>query len=153
MDFFNKMINEMMAEGMTNEEIANAFTDALNAETARQKAEAEKNVIAVHKRADMLEILHKISDFLCDYYPEFVSEYELEEYTPEDAEKMCEALDGYIEVASSLNDLLGDITKTDKDEKHECKCHEAKNVHTDKDGFSFSLNTDDIKDFLNALLG
>lgn len=101
----------------------------------------------------MLEILHKIADFLCDYYPEFVTEYELEEYTPEDAETMCEVLDTYIKIASSLNDAFGDTIKSDKEEKHECKCHEAKNVKADKDGFSMSLNADDIKDFLNALLG
>lgn len=153
MDFFNKMINEMMDEGMDADAIAKAFSDALNAETARQKAEAEKNVIAVHKRADMLEILHKIADFLCDYYPEFVSEYELEEYTPEDAEKMCEALDGYIEVASSLNDLLGGTIEPDKEEKHECKCHKAKDVKADKDSLSFSLNSNDVSELLNALFG
>ena len=124
---FNKMINEMMAEGMDADAIAESFTKSLNAEMARQKAEAEKNSIAVEKRADMMEILLAIEDFLYDYYGDEMDILNAkdESFTPEDADKLIAELDNWFGTISDLLKMLNIGIKNDdcdEVEKNEDDC-------------------------------
>lgn len=95
----NDFINDAFAAGKTPDEVAQSFTDAINAAVRkRQEEEAAKKRVAdaVAQRKECLRVLLLAAyDFAHTYYPRLV-----EDFTPEEVStKTVDQLDGAMEQA------------------------------------------------------
>lgn len=146
MDFdFNKILSDMFANGMSADQIATGFTDALNQRLRedQEKAEAERKAREAKEKKieDFMEVWDMLVRFLYEY--EYINDEEWDETNIDatTAEELIAQLDDIAAISKKLkgmnmedllDSLLDEWAFSDKKVKN-CDCECKKNEDSKKD--------------------
>lgn len=97
--------------GQSADQIAKAFTDALNAAIQEQEKQAQANSMRAAKIDAMTAIVDLILDFVEEFYPDLISADAEIEITAEDIEEMIDALDEAIPQVAQLTAAITGLEK------------------------------------------
>jgi uncharacterized protein (DUF1778 family) len=101
-------VNDILARlqnGESADAIAQSFADVLNQAIAAKSVEEEKTKVRAAKVADLTDIIDLILNFINQYYPDLVSEVDVE-VTAEDIESLVDELDNTIAQAKIVTNLM-----------------------------------------------
>ena len=102
-------MNDILAQlqgGQSADQIAQAFTDALNAAIQKQNEQSEANARRQAKISDMADLIEGLVDFIDKYYPELLPEDMDLEITDEDAAQLIDELDAAVPQLVQLTSAL-----------------------------------------------
>lgn len=102
-------MNDILAQlqgGQSADQIAQAFTDALNAAIQKQNEQSEANARRQAKISDMADLIEDIVDFISEYYPEVLPEDMDLEITEADVAELIDELDAAIPQLVQLTSAL-----------------------------------------------
>ncbi len=147
MDFdFSKILSDMFANGMSADQIATGFTDALNQRLRedQEKAEAERKAQEAKEKKieDFMEVWDMLVRFLYEY--EYINDEEWDEaiLDMETAEELIAQLDDIAAISKKLkgmnmeellNGLLDEWAFNDDKKIKNCDCECKKEENLDKD--------------------
>ena len=150
--------------GETMDQLAQEFTDALNAAKALQeeeikKAEAEA-LVACQRRDAMPKIVLAIGSYIENFgsqeQKDYFSEYETKlQADNAELDKLCDSMDSILELAVALDGLtkvtfpLQKLEKPVEEKKEDCACGKCRPVVDKKKEYK---NSDEmLADFLNVM--
>lgn len=102
-------MNDILAQlqgGQSADQIAQAFTDALNAAIQKQNEQSEADARRQAKISDMADLIEDIVDFISEYYPEVLPEDMDLEITEADVAELIDELDAAIPQLVQLTSAL-----------------------------------------------
>lgn len=106
-------MNDILAQlqgGQSADQIAKAFTDALNAAIQKQNEQSEAKVRRQAKISDMTVLIEYIIDFVSEHYPELLPEDMDLEITEDEVAKLIDELDAAVPQLVQLTSALEELT-------------------------------------------
>ena len=97
-------IMSLLNEGMTAEEIAKSFTEALN-KAVQEKKEADS--LKNHKHADMKSLLEDVLIYINTYHPNILPE--VKEIDDDDVDELIKAFDDVVPQLETLADMVKEL--------------------------------------------
>ena len=102
-------MNDILAQlqgGQSADQIAQAFTDALNAAIQKQNEQSAANARRQAKISDMADLIEGLVNFISEYYPEVLPEDVDLEITEEDVAGLIDELDAAVPQLVQLTSAL-----------------------------------------------